>query len=214
MLMNNFFDKIYCINLDRRTDRWEKCINEFKKHNLNVERFSAKDGKEINLPYPHASELGGTISHLNVIKLAKELNLKNVLILEDDVEFISDLNFKINDIMAQAPQEWDMIYFGGNHVGGYQQINSVFYKIFRSYAIQCYAVNSKCFDTIINYLTEKIDGLLSGSISSDPGAAADFFIADLHPKTNSYVIKPHLCWQKEDFSDIQETTVNYEFLKK
>ena len=29
--LNDYFDKIYCINLDRRTDRWKETRVEFKK---------------------------------------------------------------------------------------------------------------------------------------------------------------------------------------
>lgn len=218
MKLTDYFDKTYCINLDRRPDRWEKCVDEFKKHDLMVERFSAKDGKGLYLPYPFGSELGGSISHLNVIKKAKELNLENVLVLEDDVEFVPDLNTKLESIMTLLPTNWDMIYFGGNHIGGFSQVNEFFFKLNRSYAIQCYAVNSKFFDEIISYLGVRINDILSGKItlltSVPTSVAADYFIADLHNTSNTYVIRPHLCWQKEDFSDIQEIVVNYDFLKK
>ena len=42
--LNDFFEKIYCINLNRRMDRYKECVEEFKKINANVERFSAIDG--------------------------------------------------------------------------------------------------------------------------------------------------------------------------
>ena len=39
----DFFDAIYCINLDERTDRWKHCLIEFKKLGISdrVIRFSA-----------------------------------------------------------------------------------------------------------------------------------------------------------------------------
>ena len=39
-ILNSFFDRIYCINLDHRTDRWEICEKLFKKFNLEVIRVS------------------------------------------------------------------------------------------------------------------------------------------------------------------------------
>ena len=37
----SFFEKIYIINLDERTDRWEKCLDTFKEYELNLyERVS------------------------------------------------------------------------------------------------------------------------------------------------------------------------------
>ena len=71
MNINEFFEKVYCINLDRRSDRWDCVINNFNKNNIKCERFSAKDGYEIDLPSPFRFELAGAISHLNVIKKAK-----------------------------------------------------------------------------------------------------------------------------------------------
>ena len=29
MIITNFFDKTFCVNLDRRLDRWEECLFEF-----------------------------------------------------------------------------------------------------------------------------------------------------------------------------------------
>ena len=34
MIITNFFDKTFCVNLDRRMDRWEECLFEFNKYNL------------------------------------------------------------------------------------------------------------------------------------------------------------------------------------
>jgi len=128
-MMNNYFDKMFCINLDRRTDRWENVSKLFDNNNLVVERHSAFDGKkELTLPYPSSSELAGAISHRDVILKAKELGLKNVLVFEDDVEFLNDIHEKFNTIKYFIPNDWDMIYFGGNHVGGLIQINEYFFK--------------------------------------------------------------------------------------
>ena len=40
-ILNEFFDKIFCINLDSRPDRWEECEKMFSHYNLEVERVSA-----------------------------------------------------------------------------------------------------------------------------------------------------------------------------
>ena len=84
--MNSFdyFDEIYCINLDSRPDRWQHAQLEFKKAGIEdrVQRFSAikeNDGR-----------VGVIKSNLAIVKMAKEKNLKNVLVFEDDVEFIVD----------------------------------------------------------------------------------------------------------------------------
>jgi GR25 family glycosyltransferase involved in LPS biosynthesis len=214
MILNEYFSKSYCINLDRRQDRWEKSIKLFEKFNINAERFSAFDGKTLSLDYPHASELGGSISHMNVIKKAKELNLPNVLIFEDDVEIDDDITNKFSDIISQIPNDWDMIYFGGNHQGGINQVSENIFRVTHTYALQMYAVNNKCYDTIINFLEDRIEKVLNNKVSVKPSVAADFFIALLQPSINCYCIRPHLSWQLQDFSDIQERVVNYDYLLK
>lgn len=216
MKLNDFFDKIYCINLDRRTDRWEGCEKIFTKHGLIVERFSATDGNETpyNLGYPYDNELAGAISHTKVIEKAKELKLKNVLILEDDVDFIDNLTKIFSEIYTQIPNDWDGLLFGGNHVGGGSLISNNIMKINRSYALHCYALNSKVFNETIDYMNSRIQNVIdNGKDVIKTSVAADFFMADLQRINDWYCFRPHLAWQKEDFSDIQKNVVNYNFLK-
>lgn len=79
--MSKNIDHIFYINLDKRTDRREHIELELAKYNLTAERYSA-------ISTPHSGIIGCSISHLNVLKLAKERGYKNVLILEDDFEFL------------------------------------------------------------------------------------------------------------------------------
>lgn len=216
MGLNNYFDKIYCINLDRRTDRWEKCKEQFDKLGIEVERFSAIDGNTENhgLGHPFDSELAGAISHTRVIEKAKELGLKNVLVLEDDVVFHNDVQELFEKYAKQLPKDWDAVLFGGNHVAPTTIENRNLAKLLRSYALHAYGVNAKAYDSIINYMNLKInDSIKKGKGNSGISVAADFFMADLQPSNKWYTFKPHLAWQAEDFSDIQKTNVNYNFLK-
>jgi len=84
MKLDDFFEKIFCINLDIRTDRWDTCKQEFLKYNLlsAVNRYSA-------CVDPTSIIQGITNSHVNIIEYAKEQKLQNVFIFEDDVRFIN-----------------------------------------------------------------------------------------------------------------------------
>jgi glycosyl transferase family 25 len=79
--MSQNIDKIIYINLEKRTDRKEHIENELKKFNLPFERFDAFETKGMGI-------LGCGYSHLGVLKKAKEMNYKNILILEDDFIFL------------------------------------------------------------------------------------------------------------------------------
>ncbi len=94
--MNNpfhFFEKIYCINLDHRTDRWQQCCDIFNEYGITdkVERFSAVQYKHKDQSYSKAmGQLGCSASHFEITKNALERKLENYLVLEDDFCFLDD----------------------------------------------------------------------------------------------------------------------------
>ena len=51
MILKKYFNQIYCINLDRRKDRWVETVNELKKWGLfeGVNRYPAVDGKDMKV---------------------------------------------------------------------------------------------------------------------------------------------------------------------
>lgn len=115
----DFFEEIYCINLNYRTDKWKICLEQFEKlgiHNR-VERF---DAIKFEGSYPNVNirSAGCFASHRAAINLIKERNLNNALIFEDDVEFLNDVNkhlsLSLEDLKKQ--DSWDIFYLG-MHVG-------------------------------------------------------------------------------------------------
>lgn len=201
-LINSYFDKIYCINLDRRPDRWQDCQYEFEKHDIIVERFSAVDGKalgQISSLLP--GQIGCLISQLNIIKKAKELGLSSVMILEDDVEFCENFSIKFNECMNLMPENWNMIFLGANHIQRPNKINEKIYKLNYSYSAHCYAINNNMFDLLINNLSSLNHPL-------------DVIYANMQSSINAYVVNPHLVWQKPGYSDICEQYVDYTHVHK
>lgn len=76
-------DRIFLINLDKREDRLNEFIQEYIKYELDVkkiERFPA-------IYRPDNPCVGCTLSHAEVLKIAKERGYKNILIFEDDFIF-------------------------------------------------------------------------------------------------------------------------------
>jgi GR25 family glycosyltransferase involved in LPS biosynthesis len=197
--INRVFSEIHCINLDRRQDRWQECQQEFEKHNLLVERFSAIDGKSLEKhPTLNPGQFGAIYSHRGVIELAKEKNLENILILEDDVQFDENLNLKFSEICNRIPDDWDIILFGGNHVGnnpwGRGELNFVadnVYRVTHSLALHCYAVKSTIYDRVIEAYS-KLNN------------TNDALFAELQKDVNCYILRPHLAWQRPSFSDLCE----------
>lgn len=79
-LNNGKIDHVFFINLERRKDRLVEIESELNKNGIIAERFNA---------CTHATgAVGCANSHLEVLKLAKSRNYENVLILEDDFQFL------------------------------------------------------------------------------------------------------------------------------
>ena len=198
--LKKYFDKVYVINLDRRPDRFETFEKELSKYDIqHVEKFSAIDGSTIeNNNSPILSgELGVLESHLEIIKKCKEENVKNVLILEDDVYFTDEV-LNLDEYMAKVPSDWDFIYFGGNHVYGQkpEMLNDKIIKLNFTVALQCVAINNSMFEIIEMVLSKK-------------QKQVDAYYAELHNRFNAYGFYPNMAKQKAGFSDIQNRNVDY-----
>lgn len=197
-MLNNYFDHIYCLNLDKRTDKWSECEEEFKNLGIIVERFSAIDGSLIDpaeIPHPHVpNRIAWRLSVINIFLDAKEKGYKNFLLLEDDIEFYYKFNDSLDDVMSQLPNDWDCFWFSGNSVfASLIPISPNIYKTAGTVCTHCIAFKNTSYDLIIN----ELDNLNH--------FAGDNAIASLHDKLNMYITKPYRCWQRESFSDIEQT---------
>jgi hypothetical protein len=105
----HFFDAIYCINLDRRTDRWERMRRRFQRLGIErkVRRFAAAET-------PPNHHIGCALSHRRIIAEARQQQLKTVLVFEDDTRFSPDAA----DVLTRSLRElegrdWQLLYLGG-----------------------------------------------------------------------------------------------------
>jgi GR25 family glycosyltransferase involved in LPS biosynthesis len=205
MILTDYFDKTFCINLDSRKDRWKEAQKEFKKHSLNVERVPGIEGSKMNLDFPpeiKEGAVGCALSQLFCLKYAKQLNLNKFLLLEDDIEFDSDVNNLFSQYILEVPSDWDMLYLGGQHFHGMnlQQVSEHVFKCEYTLCAHSVAINSTVFDRFI-------DNLINIT------KPCDVHYAEAHKEINAYVIIPHLTWQRNSYSDIEKVNVDYSFLK-
>ena len=116
--------KIFIINLDRATTRWEKMRKQLEKLGLQYERFSAIDAEAasdafLNQYYSaelnrikyyvslSKSEIACYISHLKVCEKILSDNLDYAIVLEDDIE-LND-SFKLVPYALESVQNWNYI---------------------------------------------------------------------------------------------------------
>lgn len=205
MSFKKYFDKIYCINLDRRKDRWEETIKELDKWGLTdeVERYSGVDGNSLkNETQIKDGELGILNTHLKIINESKEKNYENILILEDDIEFTEKIKL-LDEYMTIVPNDWDMIYFGGNHnkhMGKkINYINDKIIKLKETYGIHCVAINNSIYDLILNVIDKRKKPI-------------DVYYADIQKNYNCYGFNPSIALQRVSYSDIQNKVMDYKWL--
>ena len=145
--LGNYFDAIYVINLDRRTDRWVQAQAELELCGIDTaERWPAYD-------CPSCGVYGCLKSHRSLIKKIAEGPGRNALILEDDFQLLTiellikagftpdsevmklflsapfppqyarmadidyDASERFKALISELPADWDVLYLGG----GYQK---------------------------------------------------------------------------------------------
>jgi GR25 family glycosyltransferase involved in LPS biosynthesis len=119
MKVQDFFEKGYYINLDRRTDRNEFFKNEMNRVGLSdfFERVSAEDG--VSEPDVFKRHYYCAYTHYKLFERIYQEGYENVLIFEDDAFFYDEGIKPGIEIVEDALDElqnfsdWDMIYLGG-----------------------------------------------------------------------------------------------------
>ena len=203
------FDSVFFINLDRREDRLDFITNQLQIMDIKAERISAVDGNlldpdpKIGNGWNHKGVAGCALSHRRVIELAKERGYKNFLVIEDDTVFGEDCK-NLDFFMKQVPEDWDMIYFGGNHIGGLKSVNTNIAKCIHTLTTNCYAMKSTLYDVVLNAIPNDVSGLKM---------PVDVLYTNIQKRHNCYAIRPVVAWQDSIFSDIENKSQELPFLR-
>ena len=200
----DFFDEMYCINLDHRTDRWEHAQKEFEKVGIldRVKRFSARKEDD--------GRVGIINSNLAIVKMAKSKGLNNVLVFEDDVEFIVDNPEKYlkKAILQIGNLDWALFYLGANTHEKLTKIKPNLILLKNAYAVHSMAYNKKIYDKFI----QKYEGIKEISKHED---ILDVFLAEqIQSKYICLMVNPMLTTQMNDYSDIEKHLVNQSYIEE
>lgn len=126
--LTDWFDRVYVISRPDREERLKRFLDHIQTNELaDPERiivYPAIMGDKTSFPVyfqAGAGAWGCLRSHIRILEdvimeqniLGK--NIESILVLEDDVEFISDPLPMLNAFMVNVPTNWDQIYLGGQH---------------------------------------------------------------------------------------------------
>ncbi len=192
--MSHNIDKIIYINLEKRQDRKCEIENELNRMGLKkYERFNAIE-KDLG-------PLGCCISHLEVLKLAKRNNYKNVLIMEDDFIFIVDkhtLEDRLNNFFClEIPYDVCMLSYyiiqsEETRYGGIRRVKE-------ATTASGYIVNNHYFDKLINLLETARDNL--EKTGQHWIYTNDRAWKNLQETDNWFYLEPRIGKQREGYSD-------------
>ena len=192
MKVNEYFDRVVVINLDRRPDRMEKLGPQLDELGIEYERFSAIDAKELDVK----GYVAGTMSHVAVWKKYKG---QKILVLEDDALFCEDFNEKFAEVMKTLPQDWDIFYLGvllPKNTGRVNSINNPhWFAQVMSTGAQAYCLKPSKMD----YFIRKVDGY---------EWYIDIALRLENVDNHCYVTQPNLVTQFPSYSDLREEEVD------
>lgn len=197
-------DKVYYINLEKRTDRRDLIEMDLGKVNMQAERFVGI------LQEPGIVGCGK--SHLAVMKKAREANLKNVLILEDDFTFLKnreEIDAMLNKFFDNIGDDYDVCMFCcQNLVEKPESDRDYIKKIQRANNASAYLINGKYLDSIIALYEHAIP--LLETTGEHWNYANDQVWCQLQEKDTWYVFADRLGKQRSGYSDNANRFMDYD----
>jgi len=163
MILLDYFDRMSIIHLRTRVDRYRALVRELRRLDIQI------SDKKVRIPdapmpsdangFPGKGMYGSFLSHLDILRSARDDNLNSVWVLEDDAIFsrrFAREQHKIAELLSQ--NEWDICYFGHTLTTelkaltiGLPRYSGPFYWA------HCYAVHARILPRLIGYVEETID---------------------------------------------------------
>lgn len=127
MIMTNYVDNVYLINMDKDYHRLTKVTKETEKVGIKFERFPGVKVSDLSqnildkyIPeeiqkYGTSGMIGCGLSHLFIWQNAVKNNYRNILVLEDDVHFTDDFTQYLQNVCEEIPNDYDILYLHGDN---------------------------------------------------------------------------------------------------
>jgi GR25 family glycosyltransferase involved in LPS biosynthesis len=200
--MSHNIGKIIYINLNKRTDRRAEIEEELNHFDLKYERFEA-------IETPGFGIHGCGLSHLQVLKHAKEQGYKNILILEDDFQFlVTKEEFEKNlTQFFELDLNFDVCMLSYNLQETQNTEHDFLLKVLEAQTASGYIVNSNYYDKLIELYEWALPLLERTKVH---WVYANDVVWKKYQKEDLwYCFKTRIGKQRDGFSDNAECFVSY-----
>lgn len=154
--LKEYVSEAWYINLDDRPDRKQHMDKELSKYGLEnfVQRYSAVKAE---IRTPQNCVIASGTSHRNLIQYAKDKNLDNILILEDDIFFKNDTVHLLEQSLKSLfkRDDWDIYYVNANIFDNpLNLIDDNLLRINGCYCVHAYIIPARAYDKMLEYNPE------------------------------------------------------------
>ncbi len=186
--------------MDARADRRTALLQEF-------DRVGFTEDKIIRFPassYNGCPNSGCLLSHANVLEMAYDMDLQNVLVLEDDFVFIDDVKKIHSDIKAffELNLLWDVVMLTTCAAIISEPTNQLISRISSSGNGAGYLVNRSMMLELSTLFKSNVENLFS--TKQHWVYQNDILWKTIMPSSQWYMFNQYLGYQKEGYSDLSQ----------
>lgn len=190
MTINEYFDKVLFINLDRRTDRLERIVADLAKHGIEAERFEGRDMGNLG-------NHGCNASHKAVLELIVQNEWGRTLVLEDDNVFrYRDVQTMFSEFVEEVPEDWFLLYLSGH----YPEVPEKF--------VSPHVIKFRYMKTTSAYGVKLESAREMAPKIQVNGTPIDEQFHQFSSTRPCYIFEPRLSFQGKSFSDLEGHVTN------
>ncbi len=224
---SKMFTHVVCVNLDRRTDRWDRfrldkrmdsivragCFSQ-PLHCPAIDSRKAKPPQWFTDCCPHPGAWGCLRTHVRIWEDALSNEWDSVLVFEDDAIFRDDFVYEFQLFMENVSADWDQIYLGGQHLyvaeaaGNQHHHGSLPPQFVNEHVLRCQNVNrTHAYAMRPSMMQAALDkcSLLPQGIPSASAYHVDHRLGELHGDHKVYSPTRWIVGQEHGQSDVKGT---------
>jgi glycosyl transferase family 25 len=202
----------YCINLEKRTDRWQECLQNFASFGLPASLIQRWPAYEDSF-----GALGCAKSHVAVLAdFIVNHSEPYCLVLEDDFDLLRPWNDFVNlfNEVQHNGLDWDALLLAGTCTLAYPEGPTGLARILESQSTVGYMLQRRYVPAVLHTFAHSVCMLekFRTNVPREPWThrfAIDQAWKVLQRDCRWFIFTPTVGHQRESFSDIEQKQVNY-----